>query len=347
MKRYAFNGFLFSQRQTGVMRYAREILLELDKICMKDEFELVVPTYADSYPKLNNIKLVLYGSIRGNLWEQISFFRYIKTNKLEAVNFNNTCPILSPGIVVIHDIAYQIHPEFGVSLHGKISNLYHRLIYFIVSKLNGYIITVSHFSKYQLIDTYKIKPTRIKVISAAWQHFCNVKEDDSIVKEKKLQRGEYYFSLGSLSIMKNTKWIYEVAKKNSNDIFVVTGAISKNGYNIEDIPHNVVLTGYVTDEQIISLIRNCKAFIYPSLYDGFGIPPLEALSQKIKVICSNAACLPEIYQGSVHYIDPYETEVDLNNILKEKIDLPENTLNRYSWHESALKWYALLKRRTD
>lgn len=343
MTRYAFNGYLFSQRQTGVMRFAREILIRMDEICSKDDYVLVVPEYATNVPKLNNIEIVKFGNTKGNFWEQIDFVKYLKKNKLQSVNFNNTMPIFRPGIITIHDIAYKIHPEFADSLHGRISNLYHRLIFSIVSKSKVPIITVTNFSKYQLIDEYKINPNRITVIGNGWQHFQSVMTDDSILTEKGLVSKSYYFSLGSLSKMKNTKWIIEVAKKNPNEIFVLAGARPNNSTFNSEIPPNVMMVGFVTDEQIKSLINHCKAFVYPSIFDGFGIPPLEALSLGATVICSDAACLTEVYRNSVHYIDPYNTDIDLDMLLSERVDEASAVLDRYSWDESSKKMHKFLK----
>ena len=144
--------------------------------------------------------------------------------------------------------------------------------------------------------------------------------------------------------MKNTGWILELARNNPDKTFVLSGAKAYNSRVQLDIPDNVVMTGFVSDEQIKSLIKGCKAFVYPSIYDGFGIPPLEALSQGVPVICSSAACLPEIYKNSVHYIDPYDTDVNIDELLKEEVDSPEAVLNRYSWSRSAEEFYALLKK---
>jgi len=343
MTRYAFNGYLFSQRQTGVMRFAKEILIHIDEKCSEDEFVLVVPEYAANVPTLNNIKIVRFGKTKGNLWEQIDFVKYLRKNNFQSVNFNNTMPIFRPGIITIHDIAYKIHPEFADSLHGRISNLYHRLIFFIVSKSKVPIITVTNFSKYQLIDEYKIDPSRIMVIGNGWQHFQSVMTDDSIIMKNNLVPKSYYFSLGSLSKMKNTNWIIEVAKKNPNDVFVLAGARPNNSAFYSEIPTNVIMVGFVSDEQVKSLIKNCKAFIYPSIFDGFGIPPLEALSQGAIVVCSDAACLTEVYRNSVHYIDPYNTDVDLDILLSERVDTSSAVLDRYSWEKSSIKMYEFLK----
>lgn len=111
----------------------------------------------------------------------------------------------------------------------------------------------------------------------------------------------------------------------------------------EDI-QNVIFAGFASDEQVKALIQNCKAFIYPAIFDGFGIPPLEALSQNAKVICSNAACLPEIYGASVHYIDPYNTDVDLDEILSQPIGDSEQVLSRFSWKQSAEAFYEVLEK---
>ena len=344
MSKYAFNGYLFAQRQTGTMRYAREILLELDKIAESGEFSLIVPEYAEHVPELKIIDVVKFGSIKGSLWEQIDYPRYLKRTGQRGFGFNNTFPILRTGMLTIYDIAYKLYPKFGTSLHGKISNIYHRLIFALAAKKKFPIVTVSYFSKYQLIDWYHIKPERIIVIGSAWQHFLRISEDSQILIDLGITQGEYYFTLGSLSVMKNTKWVLEAAAKNPAEKFVITGGEAPAGAPSFAIPSNVIFTGYISDEQIKTLMRNCKAFIYPSLYDGFGLPPLEALSQGAQVICSNAACLTEVYGNSVHYIDPYDADVDLNSLLDKYVDTPEAVLNKYSWEKSARELYDLLKK---
>lgn len=340
--KYVFNGFLFSQRPTGVMRYAKEILLEMDKLCVKDQFELVVPEYANNVPDLKNITIKQYGKTRGNLWEQIDFYTYVKRNKVQSVNFNNTMPILKPGIIVIHDIAYKLHPEFANSIHGKLSNIYHRAIFRRAAKSKVKIVTVTYFSKMQIIDEYHVDPARITVIGNAWQHFDAVGVDETILRDNELKKNGYYFSLGSLSKMKNTQWFIEVAKKNPDSVFVLAGAKPNNAVFSTEKLKNLILVGFVTDQQVKALIKNCRAFIYPSVYDGFGIPPLEALSQGAKVICSCAACLPEVYGNSVHYIDPYDTNVELEKILSEPVDTAERVLEKYNWKKSAREFYELL-----
>ena len=104
--RYTFNGYLFSQRQTGVMRFAKEILLGIDKLCDENEFVLVVPEYAKSVPDLKRIQIIKHGITKGNMWEQIDFAKYLKLHNLDSVNFNNTMPLSRPGILNL-DLLYM------------------------------------------------------------------------------------------------------------------------------------------------------------------------------------------------------------------------------------------------
>ena len=82
---------------------------------------------------------------------------------------------------------------------------------------------------------------------------------------------------------------------------------------------NVIYLGFVSDEEMKTLMANCKAFIHPALYEGFGITPMEAMSVGAELIISNAACLPEIYGKSAHYIDPHNSDVDLDKLLSEPV----------------------------
>lgn len=340
--KYIINGFLFSQRQTGVMRYAKEILKKLDLLVENKDIELVVPNYTKEIPDFINIKTTKLGNTKGNLWEQTCFSRYVRKSKGISINFNNTCPYIGKSIIFIHDIAYKLHPEFATSFHGKLSNLYHKIIFKKAAKGDLPIVTVSYFSKYQLIDFYHINPNRIYVIGSAWQQMNDIDEDSTILERLSLKEKQFYFSLGSLSKMKNTKWILEVAKKNPNNTFVISGAKSNATKNDFEKLDNVIYTGYIKDSEIKSLMKKCKAFLYPSIYEGFGLPPLEAMSQGAKVICTSCASLAEVYGNTVVHIDPYKTDINLDDLSNEEVCNSKFALDKYSWEKSATQLYKLL-----
>ena len=131
------------------------------------------------------------------------------------------------------------------------------------------------------------------------------------------------------------------SKKNPNEVFAVAGNIVSYGDDYKDRNlKNVELLGFVSDEEVKALMKNCKAFIFPSKFEGFGIPPLEALSVGAKIIVSNASCLPEIYGNAAVYIDPYDTNVNLNELLSKTTSGEKEVLEKYSFKHSAEKIYA-------
>lgn len=107
---------------------------------------------------------------------------------------------------------------------------------------------------------------------------------------------------------------------------------------------NLFYLGYVSDSEMKSLMRNCKAFIHPAKYEGFGITPMEALSVGAPIIISREACLPEIYGKSAHYIDADDYNVNLNELLVEKVEDSERVLCNYSWEKFAHVFYDAILR---
>lgn len=125
--KYAINGRFVVRKLTGQERFATELLRELDKICEKDEFVLVVPEYAETLPDYKNIKIVKYGKVKSHFWEQISLYHYCKKHHLVSVNLTSTCPLLDSGIVCCHDAAaYEIRELLTQNLYGRLSYIWHQ-----------------------------------------------------------------------------------------------------------------------------------------------------------------------------------------------------------------------------
>lgn len=343
MKKIVFSGLVYGQKPTGIHRYANEILLEIDKKIESGEYELIVPEYAKNIPDFKNIKVVRYGKVKGLLWEQTSLLMYLYKNHAISINFTNSVPLLKPGVIVIHDVGYKVNPSFYKSLHGKLAMWWHRFNYWWASVCRIPVITVTEYSKKSIEKYYHINGDKITVIPNAWQHIERVVEEPQTLNRYGLQQKEFYFTLGSVSKRKNIEWIFNAAAKFPEDEFVVAGAAAKNSAaNDNVIPSNVKMPGYISDAEMKSLMRNCKAFIFPSLFEGFGIPPLEAMSVGSPVIASNASCLPEIYGDAVTYIDPL--------VIPEKLDYfmdsqkTNRVLRKYSWSKSADLMFRFAKR---
>lgn len=339
-----FDGQVYAQRITGQYRYADELLKAFDRIAEKDKYEIIIPEYVETIPKFENIKVVKYGKVKGILWTQTSLVKYLIKNKALVVGFCNTTPIIKPGITTIHDIGYKTQRKFYNSFYGKVSCLWHSLNYWIVAKSDRPIITVSNFSKNEMSSVYGIDKNRIKVIENAWQQYESIEQNDDIFEREKIEKKKYFFSLGSLEGRKNYKWVVEVAKNNPDKMFVVAGGFASSAKNMPELQNkNIKYVGYISDGEAKALMSNAIAFLFPSFYEGFGIPPLEALSVGTPVICSNAASIPEICGDAVRYVSPLDYDVDLSIKQSVEIEKVKTVLERYSWEVSAEKLYEFLE----
>lgn len=347
MKKIVFDGQIYAQRLTGQYRYADEILKEFDKIIDKNEYELIVPNYVDLEGKFKNIKVVKYGNVRGLLWSQISLALYLIKNNAISLNFCNITTFFKPGISAILDISYKVISENYTGIYGKLSSLWHRFFYMYISLVGNPIITISEFSKKQLSEYYHVDKKRIHIISCGWQHYNKIKIESSISdKYPQLKKNKYYLSLGSLEERKNFRFIQEIAKRNPKELFVIVGGKVNNSKKKGDFKEcsNLIYLGYLSDGEAKYLLKNAKAFIFPSTFEGFGIPPLEALSLGTPCICSNSTSIPEICENSVHYVDPYNYDLNLDDLMNEEIESPDKVLDKYSWDKSARLLYDLLKK---
>ena len=153
--------------------------------------------------------------------------------------------------------------------------------------------------------------------------------------------------MGSLSKRKNLKWIADYAVNHQDETFAISGKMLSGLVPAElevlQKLDNVILLGYVSDGEVKALMQKCKSFILPSYYEGFGIPPLEALSCGAKIVISNAACLPEIYGDSAYYIDPNNANVNLTELIMEERKNPSELLQKYTYQNAAEKFYQVLK----
>ena len=331
------NGRFLTQNITGVQRFAHEIVKELDKIVKKNEIVILIPKnilFKDL--KYKNIEIKKVGILKGHLWEQLELPYYVWRNQGRLLNLCNTAPIINTGIVNICDISPKINPNF----FSKKFSIFYKVLYWFITKTSLKILTISNFSKVEIIENYKINPNKINVIHCGWQHMNGVIEDKKILEKLQLKNKEFYLGVSSINPNKNFKYIIELAKLYPEKIFVIVGKLNQKVFgdmNLEKI-ENLVWAGYVTDEELKALYKNTLGFIYPSFYEGFGIPPLEALACGCKkVYISNTSCLLEIFEDSVIYLNPYKVEEILNEKEVIKEEKMKKILNKYSWEKSAKK----------
>lgn len=329
------NGKLFKKKNiTGLQRYVIEILKEVDKIINYGEIELLVPRENYNIPNFENIKIIKTRNLPEVFWEQIILPIYAIKNKKTIINMANTAPIVKPDILIIHDIA-PIKQTRNFKLLKKI---YYRFLYAFNIRNAKEIITVSNFSKKEIAKQYSIKEEKINIISNSWQHMQNIKEKEvKTIKNIK----PYFFTLGTLAKHKNMKWVIDAAKKNPNYNFAISGYGKINDKDNQF--KNIIYLGYLKDEEMKYVMKNAEGLIFPSFYEGFGIPPLEALALDTKAIVSDIPALKEVYENSVYYIDPKESNINLEEILKKKVDKRDKILRKYNWELSAKQLLELLR----
>ena len=202
-------------------------------------------------------------------------------------------------------------------------------------------------SKKEIVRNYPfINPSKIVVTYDAWQHYMKIKYDDNSLTKFDLVKKNYYFAMGSLEPNKNFKWVAEVAKKNPQIIFAVAGSLNTkvfaDGLGFE-CPENMKLLGFVSDEEAKTLMRDAKAFLFPSFCEGFGMPPLEALSAGCsRLIVSDIPVMHEIFEDNAIYINPNVYDYDLSVLLNNTECDSEYVLKRFSWKESANIIYKII-----
>lgn len=334
MAKVVINGRFLGMRTTGVQRFAYETIVELDKIAKPEQFEIAIPTNIDTKVSFKNIKIVHVGKLKNRLWEHISFPLYAMRKKSVPLSFCNVAPLLKPGVASILDMKVLAHPEF----FSKKFVLWYKLLFWNIVKRSKKILTISEFSKSEILKYYKISEDRIVVVPCGWQQLDRIDADPGALEKFSVSKGEYFFSMSSLDPNKNFKWVAEVAKKNPTQEFVIAGGMNAKVFSKKfdfSTPKNLRFLGYVSDGEAKTLMRSCKAFLFPSFYEGFGIPPLEAMSTGCPIIVSDIPVMHEIFGESVRYVDPKDSNVDLDELLKRQILSATPILKKYSWEKSA------------
>ena len=342
---HVIDGIFFTRRLTGIQRVAYNIVRELDEIASPGELQILVPEYCTERIDYKNIEVVRYGKRKGYLWEQLDLSSYLRKKRAKGLFLENAVPFFyRKGIVTLHDISLKVNPGFYTgSARKTVTMLIWRAIYRSIVNSDMKIVTVSEFSRSEILRVYGIDEKRITVIGGGWQHMNDISEDEGIIKRLCLREESYYFCMATAAPNKNLNWILKAAEKYSDETFVIAGQGTADLAK-RNITSNVIPAGYVSDGEAKSLMRHCKAFLFPTFYEGFGLPPMEALSAGAKaVILSDTLCMREVYGDAAGYIDPYDYEnirLPIKILTKEELD---ELLSRYSWKKSAKKYLECLR----
>jgi len=347
----------------GTETYARHLISAMTKE-LKSGDELIIyatretaPTFTES-KQLKVITLPIYAKNRvlRLLAEQILLPFYLLHDHIDVIfSLGYSSPFLHPcpAVVTIHDLNWYYHPEdFGV-----FERIAWKLITTFSSLSANHIISISQATTTSLVDALKITSSKISTI----MHGAPQKYSGK--KFKRIIDNDYIFTVLAGYPHKNLITLLKafnlVSKKNKQLALVICGLSGKADYsssqyikehNLED---KVKILGYVNNEILSSLYQHATMFVFPSAYEGFGIPVLEAMSYGIPVISSNAFALDEVVGVAGIKVEPLEIGSyvkAINNLLSnldlrmKLINTGYSRINKLKWSDSATQYLYLLKK---
>jgi glycosyltransferase involved in cell wall biosynthesis len=307
------NGRFLTQGVTGVQRSALEIVRALDGElgarsgggATELQVTVLAPQAAREPPRLRNIGFRKVGKLRGHLWEQLELPVHARRGPL--VSFANSGPlVLRNQCVTIHDASVFALPETYVPAY----RLWYRWALPRLGRRARRILTDSRFSRAELMRWAAITEDKIEVVPLAANHMLESPADERILERHSLRGKTFVLAVGSQSPHKNLDVVLRalpLVRAIPFDLVIVGAA---NPQIFRDPPPSsagrVRRLGYVSDAELRALYQAATCLVFPSRYEGFGLPPLEAMICGCPVIVSHAASLPEVCGDAALYCDPSE-----------------------------------------
>jgi glycosyltransferase involved in cell wall biosynthesis len=344
----AFNGRFLDQEMTGVQRYSRGMLDRLSPQlrCLRPPTPL--------------------GPVRGHLWEQTMLARQCRNSLLWSPG--NTGPLAHANqVVTVHDASSLEHPEWFA---GQFAAWYRFLIPRLARRVRQ-IITVSDFSRERLAEACSISPEKISVVyNAIDERFAPAApETVKALRERHQLERPYVLYVGSLEPRKNLATLLEAWGRLGLEDYelVIVGTpghvFRQRGFS--SLPARARLFGRAAEDELPALFSGAKCFVFPSLYEGFGFPPLEAMACGCPVLCSNTTSLPEVCGpafepsdacsgGGVLYFDPTQAE-EIAARIRQVVEFDSETTGRlvrngrarareFTWDRCVSQTWAILSR---
>lgn len=334
------NARFLTQRTTGIQRFATEIAREL--LVLRGDVVLAVPRGPIDPHGLDETRIHRVGRLAGHAWEQIDLPLFARRRSAVVLGLASTGPVwYRPQVSTHHDVTWLRHPEsFGRRFRAVYGLVVPRLI-----ARSERLLTVSAFSRGEIAAHFGVPPERFTIVpNAADARFRPADADAAAAT------GRYLLAVSSPNAHKNFARMIEAFERFSRahpDVELrVVGSQTRSFARQEyaGVGQRVRFLGRVDDDELTALYRGALAFVFPSLYEGFGIPPLEAQQCGCPVIAARAASLPDVLGDAALYIDPYDVD-DLSGAMARVVDddglrtrlsrAGLRNAERFSWRASA------------
>lgn len=362
---------LFRPHKHGMDRVALELIKNLQRIDKVNEYFIFVKPDQDRdvLKHTDNFKIVEVPGGPYPLWEQFQLPKFVKQYQCDLLHCtSNTAPlkVQSKVITTLHDIIFKEESILkqllsSASWYQKIGNLYRRFLVNDVVKKSKHLITVSNFENQNIKKVFKLENQKVTTVhNGVNKQFNNqfTTEQKEAVRSQYQLPENFLFHIGNKDPRKNTKRLLDAfcelkQTKFSNAKLVMAGvneetldAMLKDMFVPLALKKDIVLTGYIEDEDLPIIYSLAQVFLFPSLREGFGIPILEAMASGVPVITSNTSSMPEVAGKSALLINPYNTQELTQAMVKLLSD--ENFRNiliqkglkqsrEFSWNQSAKK----------
>lgn len=313
MRKYrglVINGKFLAAKPTGVHRVAQQLLDELKK--HSDTIATLFPKGMCVIAPRNGKKPVSDGNklrvrsqsrLVGQAWEQIELPVHARGNLL--LSLCNLAPIFANNaITMIHDAQVYTTPS-SYSLPFRV---WYKLVLPKIGRRSLQILTVSHFSAKQLVDFGVATADRITVIYNGVDHVEHFGRDEDVLAKLGIEHGLYVLALSNTQKHKNIAVLFKAFEKIEGVKLVLIGSAERRDFVVAgiDVGVDTIFAGKVSDEAMRSLMEGALCFAMPSLTEGFGLPPLEAMILGCPTLVAPCGALPEVCGDASLYADPHD-----------------------------------------
>jgi glycosyltransferase involved in cell wall biosynthesis len=321
-RRVVVNGRFLAQRHTGVQRYGLQTLCALDRLLGQrpalrqgTRWQLAVPHDAHEPPGLAHIELHRLPLLRGHAWEQLTLRAHAKGAYL--VNTGYSGPVFKrEQCITVHDAAVRAQPQ----TYSRLYRWTHDLLLKTLAPRVDTVMTVSRFAAQDIRQRYALERDDLLLARPGWEHVNAAAEIDAIADSAVLQRhglraGAYLLAVGSLKPSKNFGLVPQALQRMTRQqprlTLAVAGECDRRLF--PDVGagaggDSVRWLGFVADADLRVLYRHAAWFIFPSLYEGFGLPALEAMAAGCPVLAARSSSIPEVCGDAALYFDPHDPQ---------------------------------------